>query len=134
MGGDEIQIPIIVIKKSAGDALIKQLTNERKEVKESLVLSFKNPIRKAKHVDLHIIASASDTQVYQFMSEFNNMADSFGELLKTNLTFYYSECMGCTSESQKKYCMRGNAKYCQITSKNIPFLLSISDKFSCPRS
>lgn len=114
-GGDEIQIPVLVINKTPGDALISQLTSSRKNVRESLVMAFSNPIRKEANVDIQIVVSANDPKIYRFLSNFNNEADSFGDKLNTNITFYYSECLGCSVETIKKDCMRGNANYCKIT-------------------
>jgi hypothetical protein len=43
------------------------------------------------------------------------MADGFGEMLKTNITFYYTSCLGCSKKTLEKDCLNGDEKYCQIT-------------------
>ena len=78
IGGDEIRMPIMVVRKTPGEAMIKQLSSKDPKIRAGLVLSFMSPIRKETTVDLHIVASAFDSGVYKFMSQFNSMADSLG--------------------------------------------------------
>ena len=61
-------MPILVIKKTVGEAMIKQLSSSNLKVQQGLVLSFESRIRKETTVDLHLVASAQDSGVYKFMS------------------------------------------------------------------
>lgn len=122
---NQIEIPVIVIGKTVGDALYKQLQSSNKDLAESLIMEFEVPLPEKDIVKMSLVLSAGDMNAYEFINNFSNVIRHLGDNFSFDTIYFSNSLVKEDIEIDSNSCLDKERKICLLTEENPKLYLSV---------